>query len=522
MQAHPAARYYQKALSAPQAPAGRAVFQYGVAQAPHALTNAQIVTRLASGVAQAPHVLPSAQTVTQLASYPSALIQQPTQIQQPSSAQIQQSTQALASCSAYQRAGQIPGQFCNTALGDKGLVGLQNLGATCFMNSVLQCLAASSELVNYFVSGTYKTELNTENVFGSNGRLAEEFANVLHAIWGSGPYAPFRPTAFHAALAHRFDLFREGGQQDAREFASYLLDCLHEDLNRVRGKKPIVEFPDLTPENIREKGAERHAAESWYLYLKRDKSIIVDFFQGQLRSELMCQSCGYVSTKFDPFMYLSVPVVSKSGAPLRTLGDCIHAFTEETLLCGDDQWYCPACQKNVDAKQNLTLWKLPAILMVHLKRFGFSAAGLRAGAMRIPAQQYQQSFQPPRPAYIAQPMHSRYALNNPVHYGSPNTHRTYVAGNGAFAPKPGATKISHHIACDLENLDFNALGAIPNDSPQKFRYLICLALSIIWEAMVLGTIVRQFLTTSAVVGTSLTTRSSGKSPEMRSLPKMHT
>lgn len=50
------------------------------------------------------------------------------------------------------------------------------------------------------------------------------------------------------------------------------------------------------------------AQECWEIHLRRNQSIIVDLFQGQLKSTLHCPNCQNISIMFDPFMYLSVPL----------------------------------------------------------------------------------------------------------------------------------------------------------------------------------------------------------------------
>jgi ubiquitin carboxyl-terminal hydrolase 4/11 len=92
------------------------------------------------------------------------------------------------------------------------------------------------------------------------------------------------------------------GQQDSHELLQSLLDGLHEDLNRI-AKKEYVEDPE-----IGELTHEEFAKLSWDSYLKRNNSIIVDLFQAQLKNRTECQTCKHESIKFDPYMYLQLPI----------------------------------------------------------------------------------------------------------------------------------------------------------------------------------------------------------------------
>jgi len=75
------------------------------------------------------------------------------------------------------------------------------------------------------------------------------------------------------------------------------------------------------------------------------RSLIVDLFQGQLRSTLKCLKCKQVSIKFDCFMYLSVPIPHKRLNDFPpTLEECIEAFTREEILEGENAWNCPNCR----------------------------------------------------------------------------------------------------------------------------------------------------------------------------------
>ncbi|KAL1919590.1 uncharacterized protein VTP21DRAFT_1521 [Calcarisporiella thermophila] len=189
-----------------------------------------------------------------------------------------------------------------TRLVKPGVTGLYNLGNTCYMNSALQCLSNSQELTRYFLDEVFRREVNKENPLGTGGRLADSYWNLLNNLWRA-PQDVFRPIQFKNVIGHYFSAFDGYQQHDAQELLAVLLDGLHEDLNRIK-KKPCFEVPEWTGELPDAQVSE----ESWRLYRSRNDSVIVDLFQGQYKSTLVCLVCGKVSVTFDPCMYLSLPV----------------------------------------------------------------------------------------------------------------------------------------------------------------------------------------------------------------------
>ncbi|CAD8138896.1 unnamed protein product [Paramecium pentaurelia] len=285
-----------------------------------------------------------------------------------------------------------------------GVVGLKNLGNTCYFNCAIHCLSHTQPLLDYMLSKVFEKEINKNSKLGSRGQVTECFAQLLSDIWKdersigmsskehkSKPsdqqnkqklyenwVDPLKLLMLIQKYSKRFEI---GQQEDCQELLSYLLDIIHEDLNRCK-KKEIIKEKDYIGEP-----KEEWAAESWGEHLKINKSIVVDLFQGQLKSKVECKTCRYQSHKWEPFLFLNLPIkqqqqqqqqqqLSKSlgSSQLKQetvcqLTECLDQFQQEETI----QWKCPKCQETRDCKKGIQIWKLPNILIIHLKRFEYGS-----------------------------------------------------------------------------------------------------------------------------------------------------
>ena len=122
-----------------------------------------------------------------------------------------------------------------------------------------------------------------------HGAIAEAFGALLQRIWDTSSLSSsYTPREFKSQLQRFAPQFSGYQQHDSQEFLAFLLDGLHEDLNRVF-KKPYFEKPDW------EGGGDMELVElakkNWDGYISRNDSVIVDLFQGQFQSTLVCPEC---------------------------------------------------------------------------------------------------------------------------------------------------------------------------------------------------------------------------------------
>ena len=136
--------------------------------------------------------------------------------------------------------------------------GLQNLGDTCYFNSVVQVLGSIEALRDHYIAMRKKRQPGTTTERSKT--LTQELGDVLAKLW-TGKQQSARPVGLIEKV-QELPLFAEEGQQDAHEFLTSFLGALSSDAAR----------------------AHRSAT-----------NIVTDLFQSMLLTETKCPRCGFVS-----------------------------------------------------------------------------------------------------------------------------------------------------------------------------------------------------------------------------------
>lgn len=177
-------------------------------------------------------------------------------------------------------------------------------------------------LTRYFNSGMHLYEVNPSNPLGTGGALALRFGELCKEVWSCSARS-VAPLRVRWCVSRHARALAGGGQHDAQELLAWLLDALHEDLNRAApasapapvsapasAPAPVsapasapVSAPAPAPRPDREA-----AAEAWEQHGARNESILRELFYGQLKSKVRCDACHHESVRFDEFNMLSLPL----------------------------------------------------------------------------------------------------------------------------------------------------------------------------------------------------------------------
>ncbi|XP_052896763.1 ubiquitin carboxyl-terminal hydrolase 3-like [Anopheles moucheti] len=274
------------------------------------------------------------------------------------------------------------------------VVGLRNLGNTCFMNSVLQSLSNIQEFSCYFNTMPALEMKHKQKSYHSRSIketmddvfVVEELRKVLLNLsqGGDGSKGAISPECLFLVIWKVVPQFRGHRQHDAHEFLRYMLDRLHTELQQVS-------FPvELSAQKSGEHKNPYNVSGLSHLQAKGRNSIVTNVFGGVLQSEVRCLICGMESKKHDPFLDLSLDIPEKfyskdhasdvggngvdatsggGGAPVCHIADCLSSFTEVEELAETELYYCNSCKCKQKSTKRFWIRRLPNVLCLHIKRF---------------------------------------------------------------------------------------------------------------------------------------------------------
>ncbi|XWS10774.1 hypothetical protein CRYUN_Cryun38cG0026800 [Craigia yunnanensis] len=224
-------------------------------------------------------------------------------------------------------------------------LGLRNLGNSCYLNSVLQCLTYTPPLVDFC--------LRSQHSFFCDASASKKprdcpfcilEARITHSL--TLDLILDAPSKIQSCLKIFVEHFRFGRQEDAHEFLRYVIDACHNTCLRLK------KLRRMGSEGVG--GGER----------VNGNTAVKNIFGGALQSQVKCLGCGGESNKVDEIMDISLDILNSSS-----LKEAMHKFFQPEILDGNNKYNWEKCKKLVAARKQLSIRQAPNILVIQLKRF---------------------------------------------------------------------------------------------------------------------------------------------------------
>jgi len=238
----------------------------------------------------------------------------------------------------------------------RGILGLQNLGNTCYMNATLQALRHNPEWTLFCTKDKIKDHI-IDSEKPSSVIILLAYQDLIKSIWsGSGP-GYVRPLDFYGKLKSvvkgtLYEDFIKKTPQDAHEFLVWLMDQMHMAMQKDV-QITIRNQSTLEPMILK-------AATGWKNAFEKQYSPLTDLVFGLYRVQYLCTGCLTIHSRWETFNTLKI-----HPGHLSIEKALQHEFKEEDI----EGYECDSCKQKTLAKKTVSIWRLPKLLIITLKRF---------------------------------------------------------------------------------------------------------------------------------------------------------
>ena len=265
-------------------------------------------------------------------------------------------------------------------------IGLNNIGATCYMNATLQCLSHTIKLTQYFFDPKHQNFINSdENI------LSSYYLEVLKKLWFkkyNNNKSNYSPTDFKNIISQMDPLFQGVAANDSKDLINFILQQLHLELNKNKDNKTNNQNQGNNAFNLNQ--FNESEVFSFFLndYRKNHRSIISDIFYGIIETKTECLQCkqrNQLNGVFNPLCSYNFQIISFIIFPLEevrkfkhqiyninsnevTLDDCFEYYQKEEIMAGDNQMWCKFCGQNTNSKYCTKIYSSPHYFILILNR----------------------------------------------------------------------------------------------------------------------------------------------------------
>ena len=240
--------------------------------------------------------------------------------------------------------------------------GLQNIGATCYMNATLQCLAHVENLTKYLLQrkGDIRSKKNINP-------LAYSFLEVLENLWENDRIKDYAPNNFKEIISKMNPLFKGVQANDSKDLVLFLLENMHNELNRLKNVKKVND------DNIDQYNFYNSLNCFTSFFRNNFQSVISDIFYGIYNSQMKCLNCNIITHNIQCYNLLIIPLeevrkFKNHQQNIVNIRECFEYYQKLDYMMGQNQIYCNRCKQMANSVNNTALIIGPKVLIINLNR----------------------------------------------------------------------------------------------------------------------------------------------------------
>ena len=260
------------------------------------------------------------------------------------------------------------------------LIGLQNIGATCYMNATIQCLVNIKELTNYLLNANNFSEILKNikicELLGSYCQLLQKLCCDQYVI------NSYPPDDFKNILSIKNPLFEGIQANDSKDLIYFLLEDFNKELNNLNlkiNKNLIQNSNDDWIDDSKQSNRELMFETFIKTYSSENNNIIPKLFFSLIENETICNGCNTRKYNYQIVfsLELSLEVIYNKiygnqnmniGKKTLDLLQCLPNYNETNYFTGENAMYCNICQKQQESIYHKRIHSLSPILIIILNR----------------------------------------------------------------------------------------------------------------------------------------------------------
>jgi ubiquitin carboxyl-terminal hydrolase 8 len=247
--------------------------------------------------------------------------------------------------------------------------GLQNIGATCYINTIIQCLLSCEPFRKFILSNDYMDRLKSTDSLDSlddknNYYLVKELESIFRSMWVDGN--SLNPLRFLKFLKIKFDFIDINTQNDIHEILLLILNKINEEIKVDNYTELLKNKQDINFKTEYDK-LKYVCNEKWIELNKNEYSELNELLYNHSISQIVCGNCNYIHHNHESSCVIDLEI-PKNEVDLKT---CFINYLGKDKLNIDDEnkWKCDECGTSNESDKIIKYWDLPQVLIISLKRF---------------------------------------------------------------------------------------------------------------------------------------------------------